>query len=222
MAMTPERWALTNAYAREIFGTEPDHIRAIREAAEIAGLPTLAVSPEVGRLLELLAGITAGDLALEVGTLGGYSTLWLLNGLSPNGRVITVELLDEHADFCEAQFELHGVSTRIDVLRGAALEILPEIVAELGAGSVDLVFIDADKESYPDYYELTAELVAPGGLLVVDNIFGTGSSWIDDLSDPGSAATDRMNRRAAGDDRFETAGIFVRSGMLVARRRSPA
>ncbi len=80
------------------------------------------------------------------------------------------------------------------------------------------MFIDANKEAYPEYYELTAPLVVPGGLLLVDNIFGTGSTWIDDLSDPESAATDRMNRRAAADDRFETAGLFVRSGLLVARR----
>ena len=89
-------------------------------------------------------------------------------------------------------------------------------------GPFDAVFIDADKASYPDYYEATASLVAPGGLLLVDNIFGSSAAWIDDLAHPDAAATDRMNRRAAADDRFDSAGVFVRAGLLVARRRPGA
>lgn len=219
MPMDHERWTVTNTYAREVFGGEPAHIRANREAAEAAGLPSWAVTPEVGRLLSVLASTTAGETAVEVGTLGGYSTLWLLHGMRPSARIITIEYVDAHADFCEEQFAEHGVSEQIDLRRGTALDLLPRIADELGPGSVDVVFIDADKEPYPEYYELTADLVAPGGLLLVDNIFGTGASWIDDMSHPDSVATDRMNRMAAADDRFETAGVFVRSGLLVARRR---
>ncbi|MDJ0959415.1 MAG: O-methyltransferase [Acidimicrobiia bacterium] len=219
MPMTPERWAETGAYAREVFGAEPPHIEANRVAALAAGLPTWAVTGEIGRFLALIAKATKGELALEIGTLGGYSALWLLEGLSDAGRVITIESVDTHADFAEAEFKRHGVAERVDVRRGLGLDVLPEIADDVGPGSVDVVFIDADKESYFEYYEATADLVAPGGFLVVDNIFGTGSSWIDDLSDPGMAAADRMNRRAARDDRFDTAGLFARAGLLVARRR---
>ncbi|MDX1691870.1 MAG: O-methyltransferase [Acidimicrobiia bacterium] len=219
MPMTPERWTATNDYAREVFGTEPDHIRATREAAEDAGLPTWAVSSDVGRLLALLTATTRGRLALEIGTLGGYSALWLLEGLRTDARLITIEYEDEHADFAADRFARHGLADRVDLRRGAALELLPDIAEEVGRESVDVVFIDADKESYPDYYELTAPLVAPGGLLLVDNVFGTGSSWIDDFDDEGIRATDRMNRRAAADDRFDTAGVFIRAGLLIARRR---
>jgi predicted O-methyltransferase YrrM len=218
--MDAERWDFTNAYAREVFGGEPEHIRANRQAAAAAGLPGWAVTPELGRFLALLASTTEGRLALEVGTLGGYSTLWLLEGMRSDSRLITIEYLAEHADFAEAEFERHGFGDRVEVRRGSAPALLPAIAEELGPGSLDVVFIDADKESYPDYYEATAGLVAPGGVLIVDNIFGTSSSWIDEPAHPASAATDRMNRRAADDDRFDTAGLFVRAGILVARRRS--
>ena len=219
MEMTHERWTRTNEYAREVFGTEPEHIEAIRLAADAAGLPSWAVTPEVGALLRLLASTTEGRRALEIGTLGGYSTLWILEGMDPDGEMITIEFDPGHADFCEEQFDALGVADRISLRRGAALDVLPGIVDESGPASLDLVFIDADKEPYPDYYRLTRDLVRPGGLLVVDNVFGTGSSWIDDLSDPGMAAVDEMNRLAAADEDFVTAGIFMRAGLLVARRR---
>lgn len=219
MPIDHTRWLRTNAYAREVYGREPDHIRANREAAEDAGLPSWAISPELGRLLALLAGMTRGRLGLEIGTLGGYSTLWLLEGMAPDARLITIESAAAHADFCERQFALHGVGGRVELRRGAALDLLPGIRAELAPESVDVVFIDADKVSYPAYYEATADLVAPGGLLLVDNIFGSSGAWIDEVGRPEIVAIDRMNRMAAADDRFVSAGVFVRAGLLVARRR---
>lgn len=219
MPIDAARWASTNAYAREVFGSEPDHIRANREAAEEAGLPSWAVSPDVGQLLAILAATTAGRTGLEIGTLGGYSTLWLLEGMQPDAHIITLESVERHADFAEGEFARHGVGGRVEVRRGGALDLLPGIAEELGPASVDVVFVDADKVSYPEYYEATAGLVAPGGLLLVDNIFGSSAAWIDEPAHPDSAATDRMNRRAAADERFDTAGVFVRAGLLVARRR---
>ena len=220
MPIDEARWRSTNAYARAVYGAEPHHIRANREAADEAGLPTWAVSPELGRLLALLSKTTRGRSALEVGTLGGYSTLWLLEGMRPDARIITLESVDAHADFAEREFERHGVADRIELRRGQALDVLPAIVQALGPESLDIVFIDADKVSYPDYYELTSGLVAPGGLLLVDNIFGSSGAWIDEVEHPDAVAIDRMNRRAATDDRFDSAGVFVRAGLLVARRRT--
>ena len=219
MPIDEARWAFTSAYAREVFGQEPHHLRANRRAAERAGLPSWAITPEVGSLLALLASTTVGRSCLQIGTLGGYSTLWLLEGMRPHARIITLESDDAHADFAEREFARHGVEERVELRRGAALDLLPEIAQALGPESLDVVFIDADKASYPDYYEATAGLVAPTGLLLVDNIFGTSGTWIDDLGHPEAAAIDRMNRRAASDDRFEAAGVFVREGLLVARRR---
>lgn len=219
MPIDEARWTATNAYAREVYGTEPDHIRANREGADAAGLPTWAVSPELGRLLALLARTTAGRSALEIGTLGGYSALWLLEGMQPDARIITIEYVDAHADYSEAEFARCGVGERVDVRRGAALDLLPGIAKAVGPASQDIVFIDADKISYPDYYERTAGLVAPGGLLLVDNIFGSSGAWIDEVDHPQAQAIDRMNRMAAADERFDAAGVFVRAGLLIARRR---
>ena len=218
MPIDEARWKSTNAYAREVYGAEPEHIRANREGADAAGLPTWAVSPELGRLLALLAKTTEGRSALEIGTLGGYSTLWLLEGMRPDARVITLEYADAHAVYSEREFARCGVGDRVQVRRGIALELLPGIVSELGPESQDIVFIDADKASYPDYYELTAGLVSPGGLLLVDNIFGSSGAWIDETDHPEAQAIDRMNRRAASDARFDSAGVFVRAGLLIARR----
>ena len=218
MPIDEARWKSTNAYAREVYGAEPEHIRANREGADAAGLPTWAVSPELGRLLALLARTTEGRSALEIGTLGGYSTLWLLDGMRPDARVITLEYADAHAVYSEREFARCGVGDRVQVRRGIALELLPGIVSELGPESQDIVFIDADKASYPDYYELTAGLVSPGGLLLVDNIFGSSGAWIDETDHPEAQAIDRMNRRAASDARFDSAGVFVRAGLLIARR----
>ena len=122
MPIDEARWASTNAYAREVFGREPDHIRANRRSAEEAGLPNWAVTPEVGRLLALLAATTTGRSGLEVGTLGGYSTLWLLEGMRPDGRIITLENVEAHADFGEQEFARHGVGNRVEVRRGIALD----------------------------------------------------------------------------------------------------
>lgn len=218
MPIDEARWKSTNAYAREVYGGEPDHIRINREAADEAGLPTWAVSPELGRLLALLAKTTAGRAALEIGTLGGYSTLWLLEGMQPDARIITIESMPAHAEFAEREFARCGVSDRVDLRRGVALELLPAIADALRPRSQDIVFIDADKLSYPDYYEITADLVRPGGLLLVDNIFGSSGAWIDEVEHPEAMAIDRMNRRAATDERFDSAGVFVRAGLLVARR----
>ena len=220
MEMTPQRWAATNEYAIEVFGTEDDVLRRLRADAVIAGLPDIAVTPDVGRLLQILASTTRGRLALELGTLGGYSTMWLARGLRPEGRLITVEFNDRHADFAEQHFAAAGLAGQIDVRRGPALDVLPGIAAEVGVGSVDVVFIDADKAEYPDYYLGVKKLLAPGAMLLVDNIFGTGRSWVDDLSDPGMAGVDRMNRMVAADPDFVTAGVSIRQGILVARRQS--
>ena len=219
MEMTPQRWAATNQYALEVFGSEDDVLRRLRGDAVTAGLPDIAVTPDVGRLLQILASTTRGRMALELGTLGGYSTMWLVRGLRPGGRLITVEFNDRHADFAEQHFAAAGLAGQIDVRRGPALDVLPGIAAEVGVGSVDVVFIDADKAEYPDYYLGVKELLAPGAMLLVDNIFGTGRSWVDDLSDPGMAGVDRMNRMVAADPDFVTAGVSIRQGILVARRR---
>lgn len=221
MEMTEARWRYTTGYSREVFGGQDDHLAGLMAQAVAAGLPDIAVSADVGRLLMILTSTTGGALALELGTLGGYSGIWIARGLAPGGRLVTVEIDPASADFAEKQFERAGVADRVEVRRGAALDVLPELARGLGPGSVDVVFIDAVKSEYPDYWKLVRPLVAPGGFVLADNVYGGGSWWIDDADDPQRRAVDRFNRMVAGDPEFEAVALPIREGVLIARRSDP-
>lgn len=213
MVMTSERWGFLNDYARKLFGDEDDQLSTLMERAVEAGLPAIAVSPDVGRLLKILTSLTPGRLALEIGTLGGYSGIWIARGLADDGKLVTIEPEDLHADFAESEFQTAGLGDRVEVVRGAALEVLPELGDRLGEASVDLVFIDAVKSEYVEYFELIRPLVAPGGVIVADNVYGTGQGWIDE-----GFGTDDFNRAIARDPKFEATATPMREGVLIARR----
>lgn len=217
--MTPARWNATDAYLQEVFGAEDEALKRLRLEAAKAGLPDISIGPVVGRFLKMLTAMSRGLLALEVGTLGGYSALWIARGLRPLGRLITIESEPRHADFAERQFSAAGMGNRVHLRRGAALEVLPRLAAELPPASVDLVFLDADKREYPDYWKMLRPLVAPGGLVVMDNSLGSGDWWIDTPGPASREAADRANRMIAADGDFEAVSLPVRQGVLVARRK---
>ena len=216
--MTDERWRYMNEYSREVFGEQDFHLAGLMADAVAAGLPDIAVSADVGRLLMILTAMTRGRLALELGTLGGYSAIWIARGLAEGGRLITIELDPRHADFARAQLERAGVGDRVEVRVGAALEVLRGLAGELEPGSVDLVFIDAEKMEYPDYWRLVRPLVAVGGVVTADNVLGSSSWWIDDRDEPSRRAADELNRLVAGDPDFEAVAVPLRAGVLVGRR----
>jgi caffeoyl-CoA O-methyltransferase len=217
MEMTSQRWAFTTAYANEVFGTQDAHLSGLMAEAIEAGLPDIAVSADVGRLLKMLTSMTQGHLALELGTLAGYSGIWIARGLQPDGRLITIEAVEAHIEFATRQFKRAGVADRVEIRHGPALAMLPDIAEELGETSVDFVFIDAAKTEYPDYFLLLRPLIAPGGLIVADNVLGTSNSWID-MDTPTMRAIDRFNRTVAADPDFEAVALPIREGVLVARR----
>lgn len=213
--MTSERWDFLNDYAREVFGDEDQQLETLMERAAEAGLPRIAVSPDVGRLLKILTSLTPGRLALEIGTLGGYSGIWIGRGLAPRGRLITIEADDRHADFARAEFEAAGLGEKVEIVRGAALDVLPPLAERLGPGTVDLVFIDATKSEYVAYFDLVRPLVAPGGVIVADNVYATGLGWIDE-----GHGTDDFNRAIAADPDFDATATPMREGVLIARRNT--
>ncbi|MEX0796289.1 MAG: O-methyltransferase [Acidimicrobiia bacterium] len=214
MTMTPERWEFTERYSKEVFGSEDEHLEGLMERAVDAGLPPIAVSSDVGRLLKILVSLTGGHRALELGTLAGYSAIWIARGLHPDGMLTTVEYESKHADFARREIAAAGESGRVDVIEGAALEVVPRLAAQWGPETVDFVFIDAVKAEYVDYFRQVKPLVKPGGLLVADNVYGTGAGWIDE-----GHGTDAFNRLIADDDDFESVALPLRQGVLVARRR---
>lgn len=214
MTMTPERWEFTERYSKEVFGSEDEHLEGLMERAVDAGLPSIAVSSDVGRLLQILVSLTEGRRALELGTLAGYSAIWIARGLHPDGMLTTVEYEPKHAEFARREIAAAGELARVDVVEGAALEIVPRLAEQWGPESVDFVFIDAVKTEYVDYFLQVKPLVKPGGLLVADNVYGTGAGWIDE-----GHGTDAFNRLVADDDAFESVALPLRQGVLVARRR---
>jgi caffeoyl-CoA O-methyltransferase len=220
MDMTPDRWATTASYLDDVFGQQDEHLAGLMDRAVAAGLPDIAVSASVGRFLLLLARLVDARTIVEVGTLAGYSGIWLARGMAPGGKLITIEPVDTHADFAERAFAEAGLGERVTVRRGTGLAVLPRLVEELGPGSVELVFLDAVKSEYPAYWPHAKRLVRPGGLVVADNALGSGDWWIGEPAGNRAAhdGADGLNRLAAGDPEFEAACLPIREGVLVARK----
>lgn len=214
MEMTPERWRYTENYSNEVFGRQDEHLAGLMDRAREAGLPDIAVSADVGRLLTILTKMTPGKRALELGTLAGYSAIWIARGLADDGRLTSVEFEPKHAEFARAEIATAGLADRVEVKVGAALDLLPDLAAEWGPQSVDIAFVDAVKSEYVDYFRLVAPLITPGGLLVADNVYGTGAGWIDE-----GHGTDAFNRLIAADPDFEAVALPIRQGVVVARKR---
>lgn len=213
--MTPERWSYIGDYAEDVFGQYDDHLAGLMSRAVDAGMPPIAVSADVGRLLKILVSMTEGKLAIELGTLAGYSGIWIARGLAADGKLITVEHKDEHADFAREEFEKAGVDDKVEIVRGAALDVLPKIAERVGERSVDFAFIDARKSEYVDYFRLLRPLMKVGSLYVADNVYATGAGWIDQ-----GEGTDEFNRLIATDPDFEAVATPMREGVLIARRSS--
>jgi caffeoyl-CoA O-methyltransferase len=215
MKMTPETWDHINAYSAEVFGAQDQHMAGLMEEAVAAGLPPISVEADVGRLLMILTSMTRGLLAVEVGTLAGYSGIWITRGLRPEGRLITIEYEPKHADFAAIQFERAGVSDRVEQRRGAGTEVLAALAGELDPGSVDVLFLDAIKSEYTDYFRIARPLIPVGGLVIADNVYGTGAGWIDQ-----GHGTDAFNRHIAADPDFEAVAFPFHDGVLIGRRIS--
>ena len=218
MEMTTKRWEFTSEYLREVFGGQDEHLAHLMEDAVAAGLPDIAVSADVGRLLMILTSMTKGKLAMELGTLGGYSGIWIARGLKPDGRLITIEPEMKHLLFAQQQFDKAGVSDRVEIRHGKALDLLPAIAGEVGEKRVDVVFLDAIKTEYPEYWKHVKPLIAEGGLILADNVLGSGSWWIDDERSEERRAADTFNRLVAEDNDFEAAAVPIRQGVLIGRR----
>jgi len=165
-----KRWDDVDRYIGDTLVQPDAALSATLEASEAAGLPPISVSPAHGKLLWLLARTLQAKRILEIGTLGGYSAIWLARGLAPGGRLITLEALEKHAALARENLARAGLGDRVEVRVGPALETLPRL-----AGPFDLVFIDADKQNNPEYFRWALKLSRPGSLIVVDNVVRDGA-----------------------------------------------
>jgi predicted O-methyltransferase YrrM len=163
---------------RTVVGDDPA-LSAAREASDAAGLPQIAVSTQQGKFLSLLAAAIKARRILEIGTLGGFSTIWLARGAGADGQVTTLEYEPKHAEVARANIDRAGLGERVKVVVGPALETLPTVTD----GPFDLVFIDADKENNAGYLEWAIRLTRPGSVIVVDNVIREGAILSSDPDD---------------------------------------
>jgi caffeoyl-CoA O-methyltransferase len=180
------------------FAPEDEGLQHALTAAKQAGLPQIQISPIQGKLLQLLAVVCNAHKILEIGSLGGYSGIWLARALPPNGRLISLEINPTHANLARNAFAKAGVSDRAEVRAGKALDLLPQLVSE---APFDLVFIDADKPPYPQYLEWALRLARPGSIIVADNCVRSGKAF-EEPEDEGMAGVVAYNKRIASDPRL--------------------
>jgi predicted O-methyltransferase YrrM len=198
--MSNERWEAVDDYISNLLVGEDRALRAARQASDEAGLPAIALSPAQGKLLHLIACIRGARRILEIGTLGGYSTIWLATALPDDGHLISLELEPSYAEVARANAERAGLAGLIEIKVGPALDTLRELIDE-GAGPFDLTFIDADKRNTPEYFQLALELSRPGSVIVADNVVRDGALVDADSQDPGALGMRRFHEllsRTAG------------------------
>jgi predicted O-methyltransferase YrrM len=205
-ATDAEVWAAVDHYFVDLFHLTDDRLEETLRATEAAGLPAIQVSALQGRLLFLLARVQGARRILEIGTLGGYSSLWLARALPPGGRLLSLELEARHAEVARANLARAGVADRVEICVGPAVDSLARLGAE-GTAPFDLVFIDADKESYPAYLDGAVRLARPGTLIIADNVIRNGTI-VDALHpDPRVQGIRRFFDRMAADPRLEAAPV---------------
>jgi predicted O-methyltransferase YrrM len=191
-------------------------LAAALQASDAAGLPQIAVSAQQGKFLCLLAGAIGARRILEIGTLGGFSTIWLARGAGPQGRVVTLEYEPKHAEVARANLDGAGVADRVEVIVGAALDTLPTLTD----GPFDLIFIDADKPGNPVYFDHAVRLSRPGTTIIVDNVVRDGGV-LDPDGDDAIKGTRALFDKLAADDRvtataLQTVGAKKWDGFVMA------
>lgn len=202
MESIPTAWSEADAFLSDLLVGPDADLESALSAQREAGLPEIEVAPVAGKLLNLLVRISGARRVLEVGTLGGYSTIWLARAVGPGGRVVTIEAESDNAAIARASLDAAGVGDRVDIRVGRGVDVLPTLV-----GGFDLVFIDADKESNTIYLDWAAKLGHPGTVVVLDNIGREGEIVRDDSTDPKVVGTREGLRMLGEDPRFDATAL---------------
>jgi predicted O-methyltransferase YrrM len=217
--MTQKTWTAVDNYVSEMLVPSDKALDAALEASADSGLPEIAVAPNQGKFLMLLARSINARNILEIGTLGGYSTIWLARALPKGGRVVTLEAVPRHAEVARSNFERAGLASMIDLRLGKAIDTLPKLAAEKPA-PFDFIFIDADKENYEGYYERGLTLLRPGGVMAIDNVLWNGAVADPKVHDPMTDAIRALNDKVAKDRRVAISLVPIGDGLTLARKLS--
>jgi caffeoyl-CoA O-methyltransferase len=215
-----QNWQQTDDHLGDLFDLEDEALRAALDATVEAGLPQIQVSAVLGRFLQVQARAIGARRILEIGTLAGYSSIWLARALPDDGRLITLELDPRHAEVARANIDRAGLADRAEVRVGPALDSLTQM-AETGVEPFDMVFIDADKEAYSDYLEWSIRLAHEGTLIIADNVVRGGQIVDAASSDSRVQGIQRFNAKLAADERLlagivQTVGSKGHDGMALA------
>jgi predicted O-methyltransferase YrrM len=218
--MSKKLWTSVDRYITGMLVPPDPVLDAALAAANDAGLPQIAVSSNEGKFLHLLARSIGARNILEIGTLAGYSTIWLARALPEGGRLITLEFDPKHAKVARANIAHAGLSDIVDLRVGAAIDSLPDIALE-GLAPFDLVFIDADKQSNPEYFTWALKLTHPGSLILVDNVVRDGAVIDASSTDPSIQGIRRLNEMLAAEPRviataLQTVGAKGHDGFAIA------
>ncbi len=213
-------WSAVDRYYDALLKAADPILEAALAESRSAGLPEIQVSPLLGKLLHLLARAHRPQRILEIGTLGGYSTIWLARGLPSDGRLVTIELSAHHADVARANIARAALDHQVEIRVGPALEVLPRLESE-GAGPFDMVFIDADKPSYPEYVDWSVKLARPGTVILADNVVRRGDVIDTQSEDVNVQGIRRMNEAISRNPRLsataiQTVGAKGHDGFLLA------
>ena len=219
--MDAQLWSNVDDWFSDTLLAADPALTATLVASAAAGLPAIHVAPNQGKLLHLFARMIGAKRVLEVGTLGGYSTIWLARAVPADGHVVTLEADAKHAAVARANFAAAGLGERIELLEGPALETLRKLAAS-APSSFDLVFIDADKPSNPDYFAWALELTHRGSVIIVDNVVRDGAVIDAASTDPSVQGVRRLMARVAAEPRvsataLQTVGAKGYDGFLLAR-----
>ena len=198
--MSQTLWTEVDNYIGDLLVPRDAALAAALKASEVAGLPAIQVSPTQGKFLHLLARLMGASNILELGTLGGYSSIWLARALGDKGRLVTIESNPKHAEVARANLAFAGLSDRVEFRVGSALEVLP-LLAQQGRGPFDLIFIDANKSNMPEYFDWALQLSRPGSLIIADNVIRDGKVVEAASTDADIQGVRRFNERVAVEKR---------------------
>jgi predicted O-methyltransferase YrrM len=213
-------WASVDRYFGDLLAPSDEKLEAAVKTNRKAHLPAIDVSPLQGKFLQVLIQMTRAKRVLEIGTLGGYSTIWMARALPRGGRIVSLEFSPRHAEVARANLRNAGVDEIVDIIIGPALSTLPKLAAE-GAGPFDLIFIDADKENNPQYLEWALKLSRPGTVILVDNVARHGNVIDAKSKEPDIAGTRRCMEMMAAEPSLsavalQTVGVKGLDGFALA------
>jgi predicted O-methyltransferase YrrM len=216
--MNSDQWTAVDQYITEMLVRPDAALDAALASAAAAGMPAINVAPNQGKLLQLLARMLGARNILEIGTLAGYSTIWLARALPAGGRVVTLEMDPKHADVARANFAVAGISNLVDLRVGAALDTLPALASQ---APFDFTFIDADKANIPEYFTWALKLSRIGSVIIVDNVVRDGHVIDGSSVDPSVLGVRRLNEMLAAESRvsattIQTVGSKGYDGLTVA------